>query len=240
MLLAPGRALVAVATYNERDNLPPLVDAILAALPDADLLVVDDDSPDGTGAWCEQHASAEPRLKCLRRTSERGLGSATIAAFRYAIEHDYGLVLTMDADFSHPPEFLTALVAAADSADVVIGSRYVAGGAIEGWPLPRRIVSRLINGASRHLAGLAPRDCSGAFRCYRVEALRRIDLAAIRSGGFAYLEEILWHLQRSGATIVEVPITFRERRAGRSKTTIGEGVGKLKTIGRLACMRFRS
>jgi dolichol-phosphate mannosyltransferase len=240
MLIPPGRALVAVATYNERDNLPPLVDAILAVLPEADVLVVDDDSPDGTGVWCEQHASAEPRLKCLRRTGERGLGSATIAALRYAIEQDYKLVLTMDADFSHPPEFLPDLVAAADPADVVIGSRYVAGGAVEGWPLARRIVSRLVNGASRHVAGLAPRDCSGAFRCYRVEALRRIDLASIRSGGFAYLEEILWHLQRSGARVVEVPITFRDRRAGRSKTTIAEGVGKLKTIGRLAWKRLRS
>lgn len=240
MPLSTGQPLVAVATYNERDNLPPLVAAILAALPECDVLVVDDDSPDGTGAWCDEYATAEPRLTCLRRTGERGLGSATVAALQYAVEHDYKFVLTMDADFSHAPESLPTLLAAAASADVVIGSRYVDGGSIEGWPLARRLVSKMVNAASRFAAGLAPRDCSGAFRCYRVEALRRIDLAAIQAGGFAYLEEILWYLQRAKARIVEVPITFRERRAGESKTTIREGIGKVKTIGRLAWRRLRA
>jgi dolichol-phosphate mannosyltransferase len=239
MPASPGRSLVAVATYNEIENLPALVDAVLAALPAADILVVDDASPDGTGAWCEEHSRLDPRLTCIRRTSERGLGSATIAALCYAIEHEYEFVLTMDADFSHPPESLPTLRAAAESADVVIGSRYVAGGAIEGWPLARRVVSRTINAASRFLAGLRPRDCSGAFRCYRVQALLRIDFAAIQSGGFAFLEEILWHLQRSGAKIVEVPITFQERQAGRSKASLGEALGKLKTLCRLALLRVR-
>jgi dolichol-phosphate mannosyltransferase len=234
-----GRVLVTVATYNEAENLPRLLPAILAAMPDGEVLVVDDESPDGTGAWCDDQARREPRLECLRRKGRRGLGSATIEGLRYAIERNYDLVLTMDADFSHPPEFLPALVAAAASADVVIGSRYVAGGAIEGWSMARRIVSRLVNGASHYLAGLTPRDCSGAFRCYRVQTLQRIDLAAIQSDGFAYLEEILWHLARAGARIVEVPITFRERQAGRSKTSVAEGVGKLKTICRLACKRIR-
>lgn len=235
----PGRLLVAVATYNEIENLPPLVDAILAELPTADILVVDDDSPDGTGRWCKERSASEPRLACLRRTGERGLGSATLAAFRYAIGRDYEFILTMDADFSHPPVYLPALVAAARDADVAIGSRYVAGGKIVGWPRTRRVASRLVNSASRYLAGLAPRDTSGAFRCYRIEALRRIDFDAIRSHGFGYLEETLWHLQRARAKIVEVPITFRERRAGRSKVHLGEAFGKLKTICRLAVQRWR-
>lgn len=235
----PGRLLVAVATYNEIDNLPSLVDAILAELPTADILVVDDDSPDGTGRWCEERSATEPRLACLRRTGKRGLGTATLAAFRLAIDRGYDFILTMDADFSHSPEALPTLVAAAQDADVAIGSRYVEGGRIVGWPRTRRLASRLVNNASRYLAGLAPRDSSGAFRCYRVCALRRIDLAAIRSHGFGYLEETLWHLQRSRAKIVEVPITFHERRAGRSKVHFGEAVGKLKTICRLAVGRWR-
>lgn len=235
----PGRLLVAVATYNEIDNLPALVDAILAELPTADILVVDDDSPDGTGRWCEERSATEPRLACLRREGQRGLGSATVAAFRYAIDLGYDFVITMDADFSHPPEYLPTLVAAARDADVAIGSRYVAGGQIVGWPRTRRLASRLVNNASRYLAGLAPRDSSGAFRCYRVEALRRIDLDAIRSHGFSYLEETLWHLQRAPAKMVEVPITFHQRRAGRSKVHVGEAFGKLKTIFRLAVKRWR-
>lgn len=232
-----GRVLVAVATYNEMDNLPSLVDAIFSSLPSADILVVDDSSPDGTGEWFDERSEVEPRLVCLHRTTERGLGSATIEAFRYAIEQHYDFVLTMDADFSHPPEYLPALLAATESADVAIGSRYTAGGSIEGWPRSRRIISRLVNGASRYLAGLTPRDCSGAFRCYRIDALRRIELGHVQSSGFAYLEEILWHLQRVGAKIVEVPIAFRERRAGKSKTNLSEATGKLKTICRLALHR---
>ena len=228
-----------MATFNEIENIPSLVNAILTALPTADILIVDDDSPDGTGAWCREHAAGEPRLSCVHRMGERGLGSAIVAALRHAIDRDYECVLTMDADFSHPPEVLPDLLAAAESADVAIASRYVPGGAIEGWPIGRRLVSRAVNFASRRLAGIASHDSSGGFRCYRVAALRQIDLTAIRSKGFGFLEEVLWHLQRSGAKMVEVPFTFRERRAGRSKVNVSEAVGKLKTIGRLAVLRSR-
>jgi dolichol-phosphate mannosyltransferase len=235
----PGRLLVAVATYNEIENVPSLVAEILAVIPTADILIVDDDSPDGTGAWCEKRSADEPRLSCLRRTGQRGLGSATLAAFRHAIDRDYDLLITMDADFSHSPQALPSLVAAARDADVAIGSRYVEGGLIEGWPRTRRVASRLVNAASGLLAGLSPRDSSGAFRCYRVAALRRIDLGAIRARGFGYLEETLWHLQRANAKMVEVPITFCERRAGTSKINLGEACGKLKTIFRLAVQRWQ-
>jgi dolichol-phosphate mannosyltransferase len=214
-----------------------LVDKILHVLPDADLLVVDDNSPDGTGQWCDERAKTEPRLHCLHRSGKQGLGSATIAAMQYAIKHGYELFVTLDADWSHDPQYLPELIAAADEADVAIGSRYCPGGGIVGWPLHRRVMSRWNNAASRALLGMPVCDMSGAFRAYRVARLRTIDLSKIQATGYAYLEEILWHLHRAGARFVEVPITFRERRAGKSKITIGEAVGKLATLARLAVAR---
>jgi dolichol-phosphate mannosyltransferase len=227
------RILVALPTYNEIENLPGLVDELLAVLPDAEILVVDDNSPDGTGRWCDERAAGEPRLQCLHRTGKLGLGSATLGALRAAIDGDYELVATLDSDGSHAPEHLPAMVAAAAQADVVIGSRYVAGGAIEGWPWYRRGLSRALNGTSRVLLRLPVRDTSGAFRVYRVAKLREVRLDAIRSAGYAYLEEILWHLDHVDATFAEVPITFHERRAGRSKTSAREAVGKLQMLLRL-------
>jgi dolichol-phosphate mannosyltransferase len=206
------RVLVALATYNEINNLPSLVDEICRILPDAQLLIIDDNSPDGTGRWCDERARTEPRLR-------------------------YDVLITMDADWSHDPQFLPALVAATVHADVALGSRYCNGGAIDGWPLHRRVGSRLMNGLSRVLLRLPVRDASGAFRAYRIAALRRIDLASIRSTGYAYLEETLWHLYRAGASLVEVPITFHQRRAGESKINAQEAIGKLGTLLRLASSR---
>jgi dolichol-phosphate mannosyltransferase len=230
------RILVAIATYNEIENLPGMTAAILRALPTADLLVVDDNSPDGSGRWCDERAE-EPRFHCLHRAGKLGLGSATLEAIRHAIAQQCDVIVTMDADWSHDPTYLPALVAATEHADVAIGSRYVAGGAIDGWPRHRRIMSRLINGLSRSLLQLPIHDTSGAFRAYRVAKLRQLDLDGIRSTGYAYLEEILWHLARIDACFVEVPITFHERRAGRSKISLREAVGKVATLTRLACKR---
>jgi len=232
------RTLVAVATYNEIDNLPRLVDAIFRQLPDAELLVVDDNSPDGTGRWCDERAETEPRLRCLHRSGKLGLGTATIAAMRYAIEHGYAYLLTLDADFSHPPERIPALMAGmtgqgGEPADVMIGSRYVAGGAIRGWPRRRRLMSRAVNLYARLLLGLAVRDCSGAFRCYRTSLLRRLDLAAVRSRGYSFFEEILWHLKRAGARMAETPITFVDRQHGSSKINRREVVSALWILFRL-------
>ena len=156
------RILVALATYNEIENLPGLTEAILRVLPTAGLLVVDDNSPDGSGRWCDEQAVGEPRLRCLHRPGKLGLGSATLDAIRYAIAHEYDLVVTMDADWSHDPVHLPELVAATEIADVAIGSRYIAGSAIDGWPRHRRIMSRLINGLSRTLLQLPIHDTSGA------------------------------------------------------------------------------
>jgi dolichol-phosphate mannosyltransferase len=206
----PPRVLVVVATYNEIENLPRLVAAIHNALPQADLLVVDDHSPDGT---------------------------ATVAGFEHALARDYDVVCTLDADFSHDPAVLPQLVAALDDADVAIGSRYVPGGTIEGWPLRRRVASRVMNSLSRWVLRLPARDTSGAFRAYRCAKLREIDLHDISSQGYAYLEEIVWLLARRGATFAEVPITFRERELGESKISINELGGKLRMLSRLAVRR---
>ena len=226
--------LVVLATYNERENLPRLVDEIFGELPDSVVLVVDDNSPDGTGRWCDEHMQKEPRLRCLHRPAKLGLGTATLAAAQVAIDEGFTVFVTLDADGSHDPRHLQALVRAVENADVAIGSRYCPSGAIEGWPLTRRILSRAVNFLGRHALRLPVSDASGAYRAYRVAKLREIDLACVSAVGYSYLEETLWHLARAGATFAEVPITFRQRRAGKSKINLREAAGKISTIGRLA------
>jgi dolichol-phosphate mannosyltransferase len=228
------RTLVALATYNEIENLPALIDEILLRLPSADVLVVDDNSPDGTGEWCDTRAATEPRLTCLHRPGKQGLGSASLLALRHAIDRDYDVVVTLDADWSHDPRYLPELVHATERVDVAIGSRYISGGRIDGWPLHRRIVSRSINRLSRLLLRLPVWDSSGAFRAYRVVKLRDVELNRVQSTGYAYLEEIIWLLSRAGATFTEVPITFHERRAGQSKISLREAAAKLAMLVRLA------
>lgn len=234
---AIGRTLVALSTYNERENLPSLVDEIIEVLPQADVLVVDDNSPDGTGRWCDQRAVSEPRLRCLHRPAKQGLGSAIIAAVRFAIDHGYDVLVTMDADWSHDPHDLPALLRALAEADVAIGSRYCAGGAIEGWPWHRRLLSLVLNRLSRLLLRVPVLDSSDSYRAYRVAKLRTIELQKIQASGYAFLEEILWHLHAGGATFAEVPITFHQRRAGRSKINLAEAAGKLGTLLRLVCRK---
>jgi dolichol-phosphate mannosyltransferase len=232
-----ARTLVALATYNEIENLPSLVAEIHRELPDADVLVVDDNSADGTGDWCNQQSQNDPWLKCIHRAGKLGLGTATLEAARFAIDGGYDVFVTLDADWSHDPRHLTDLLAALDTADVSIGSRYCSGGEVEGWPMSRRVVSRWMNGLTHLLLRLPVRDTSGAFRAYRVSKLREIDLADIRAVGYAYLEEILWLLHHKGARFAEVPITFHERRAGASKVNLGEAWGKLRTLVRLSKSR---
>ena len=234
------RTLVATATYNEFENLPSLVAAIHSHLPEADVLVVDDNSPDGTGRWCDDEVARSPWFSVIHRAGKLGLGSASWTAMQAAIDCGYDLLITLDADWSHPPEALSRMVAAAESeqADIVIGSRYVAGGGIEGWPLSRRIVSIGMNALTRISLGLPLRDASGACRLYRVAKLRELDFAQLTATGYAYLEEILWQLHRRGARFAEVPLTFTERRAGASKVHAGEAWGKLKVLARLSQERF--
>ncbi|MEX2169717.1 MAG: polyprenol monophosphomannose synthase [Pirellulales bacterium] len=225
--------LVALATYNEIESLPPLIEQIHVALPAADVLVVDDNSPDGTGQWCDQFGAQNPWLGCIHRKGKLGLGSATYAAFRHAISVNYELVIVMDADGSHPPHHLTELVELAENVDVAIGSRYCAGGRIEGWPWRRHVASRLVNFASRWLLRLPVRDCSGSFRAYRTSKLRELDFDAMLATGYAYLEEILWRLKYSGATFGETPIVFVERRAGQSKINWREAAAAVRLLLRI-------
>ena len=227
------RTLITVATYNEIENLPLLVDAIWEVAPQADILVIDDNSPDGTGKWCDERAKTEKRLHCLHRSGKLGLGTATIAGMKYAIEHGYDLMLNMDADFSHHPRYIPALLAGMDKADVMIGSRYVPGGGVKDWPLKRRLMSWGVNTYARWLLGLRPRDCSGAFRCFRVALLRKLDFDQIRSRGYSFQEEILWHLKRAGARFAETPILFADREKGQSKINSREAWAAIGIILRL-------
>lgn len=244
MSIGGRRILVGLPTYNEMDNLPSLLEEIWRVCPQADVLVVDDNSPDGTGHWCEAKAAQEPRLKVTHRPGKLGIGSAHLQIIRYAIEAGYDLLITMDADWSHRPHHLPDLLSAMDPVtgppvDLAIGSRYVRGGTIEGWPWLRRLMSWAINLYARWLLWLPVHDCSGAFRCYRVRTLAQLPLQRIRSSGFSFFEEILWHLKRHGSRIVEVPIHFVERAAGRSKISWREGLVAAGVIFRLALNGWR-
>jgi len=229
------RTLVVVATFNEAENLPVLVDDIFRYAPNVDVLVVDDNSPDGTGDWCEEYRIDEPRLFCLHRTGKLGLGTALVAGMRFAMENGYRYVMTMDADFSHPPVRIPAMLYGMDApgrtpVDCMIGSRYIPGGGVEGWPWKRHFMSRGVNFYTRWLLALKPKDCSGGFRCYRVSALEKLDFDRIRSQGYSLQEEILWRLKCSGAKFGETPIVFTDRQRGQSKITLNEAVSAVRII----------
>ena len=222
-MLQPSRFLISLATYNERENLPVLTAQIFEFAPDTDILVVDDSSPDGTADWVEEQMQTDPRFKLLKRAGKLGLGSAVLTAIDYAVQNGYDFLINMDADLSHPPRFLPAIRSKAEEGfDVVIGSRYVPGGNIEGWSLTRRLMSKAINIYARCLLGLKTRDNSGSYRCYRVTLLRRLDSKSILSQGYSFFEEILYRLRKLGGTFAEVPITFEERRVGQSKLNVKE------------------
>ncbi|MCL2006011.1 MAG: polyprenol monophosphomannose synthase [Planctomycetaceae bacterium] len=217
------RFLIALATYNERENLPILTSQIVEFAPDADILVVDDSSPDGTASWVEEKMQHDARFKLIQRSGKQGLGTAILAAMDYAVQNNYDFIVNMDADLSHPARFLPAVISKAEEGnDVVIGSRYVPGGKIEGWAWYRHLMSRAINMYARCLLGLQTRDNSGSFRCYRVALLKRLDFNSVISRGYSFFEEILFRLRKLGATFAEVPITFEERQAGQSKLNIKE------------------
>jgi dolichol-phosphate mannosyltransferase len=224
------------ATYNEIENLPRLIDAISSVAPEADVLVVDDNSPDGTGAWCDSKGASDPRVHCLHRSGKLGLGSAIIEGMKYAVANGYDYVINMDADFSHDPSAIPSLLAGMEDrgqtpgADIMIGSRYIPGGGIEGWPLKRYVMSWSVNVYARWLLGLKPKDCSGGYRCYRTSLLARLDFGTIRSRGYSFQEEVLWRLNRLGARIGETPITFVNRQHGASKIDSGEAWEAVRII----------
>lgn len=233
--MSAASTLIIIATYNELENLPALVEEVARHAPEADILVIDDNSPDGTGKWCDEEAKSNPRLSCLHRSGKLGLGTATMAGLAHAIDKGYDFAIAMDADFSHHPRYIPALLAGMEPpggppVDVMIGSRYVAGGGTEGWPLLRRLMSRAVNLYARIFLGLPVRDCSGAFRCYRTSLLAQLDFNTMRSRGYSYLEELLWRLKRQKARFGETPIMFTERRHGKSKINLREALAALWII----------
>ena len=215
---ASGPPWLVLPTYNEAGNLEPLVESALAKLPpDARILVVDDNSPDGTGRIADHLAQRHERVRVLHRPRKEGLGPAYIAGFRVALESDAALVLEMDSDFSHDPAYLPRLLDAAARADLVIGSRYVDGGGVSDWGAARRAISRGGSAYARLVLGLEVRDLTGGFKCFRREVLEAIDLGTIQSRGYAFQVETTYRAIRAGFRVVEVPIVFRDRRVGTSK-----------------------
>ena len=213
------RTLVIIPTYNEIENLPLIVGRVRKARPDVHVLVVDDGSPDGTGALADEFAAADPNhVQVMHRTAKDGLGAAYLAAFAWGLERGYSVLVEMDADGSHAPEQLYRLLDAIDAgADVAIGSRYVDGGTVRNWPWRRLVLSRTANTYARVLLGVGINDITAGYRAYRREVLEKIDLSAVDSKGYCFQVDLTWRSINNGFTVVEVPITFTERELGVSK-----------------------
>jgi len=215
--MEPARTIVVIPSYNEADNLERTVRGVLAEVPAASVLVVDDDSPDGTGAIADRLADADPRVGVLHRPVRDGLGHAYLAGFRRALDEGYDVVVEMDADGSHPASALPAILAALDDADLVIGSRWVPGGAVANWPRHREWLSRAANTYARLMLRLPVRDSTAGFRAFRSGTLRAIDLAGVVSRGYCFQIDLTRRVVDADLRIAEVPITFSDRIAGRSK-----------------------
>lgn len=216
----PMMALVVIPTYNERDNIGPIVARARASAPAAHILIVDDGSPDGTGAIADELSAADPAVHVLHRTEKAGLGAAYIAGFGWALaqrDPRFDLLIEMDADGSHAPEHLPELIAAAAGADVAIGSRWVRGGRVVNWPKHREALSRGANLYTRLALGIGVRDSTAGFRAYRREVLEAIALGSVDSQGYCFQVDMTWRAAQEGFLIVEVPITFVERERGESK-----------------------
>jgi len=235
-MTAAPTALVVVPTYNERDSLPLLV-AGLMQHQNVRVLVVDDDSPDGTGSLAHELAERHPgRIRVMQRRQNRGLGRSYVDGLKLALDEPVDLICQMDADLSHDPAQLPRLIAASAHADVIIGSRYVAGGKIVNWPLRRRMLSRFANIYVRTVTRLSARDCTSGYRCWRRDALASMPLDRFISDGYSFLVEMLYVAARRGSRIAEVPITFVERRLGESKLSrsvlIESAIAPWRLIGR--------
>ena len=213
--------LIIVPTFNERENLENIVNAIHAVVPHVHILVVDDGSPDGTGDIADRLSAADPRIHVVHRTGKLGLGTAYIRGFKYALERDYERVFEMDADFSHDPKYLPIMLEAAESADMVIGSRYVTGGGTTDWGLGRRLISRGGGLYARTILGVDVQDLTAGFICYRRETLEKLDLDGVTSTGYVFQIELKYRVHLLGLTIKEVPIVFPDRVAGTSKMSAG-------------------
>jgi dolichol-phosphate mannosyltransferase len=212
-----GAVLVIIPTYNEVDNIRSVVGRVRAAVPDAHLLIADDNSPDGTGKLADELAAADAHVQVLHRQGKEGLGAAYLAGFRRGIEHGFGVLVEMDADGSHQPEELPRLLTALGSADLVLGSRWVPGGRVVNWPKYRELLSRGGSTYSRTLLGIPIRDVTGGFRAFRRETLEGLDVEGVASQGYCFQVDLAHRAVRAGYHVVEVPITFVERERGDSK-----------------------
>lgn len=230
----PASLLILVCTYNERDNLPTLFEQIESVVPNARILVVDDNSPDGTSDWVEQQIKQNPSITLIRRSGKLGLGTAIRAGMEFASENGFEWLLNLDADLSHSPSAIPDLLAQREAADIVVGSRYVEGGGMEGCSWRRVFVSKCANAYARRIIGWSVRDCSSAFRLYRVSSLKALKLNEIVGTGYGFLEEVLWHLIDQGARLHEVGIVYTERREGNSKISIAEALSTIGSIHRVA------
>lgn len=234
------KPIVIVPTFNEAENIRLLVSEILALPIAVDVVVIDDHSPDGTGQIADELAARHPAVHVVHRAGKLGLGTAYIAGFKYALandadgSHPYDRIMTMDADFSHHPRYIPAMVEKSQQADLVIGSRYVRGGGTSGCPLPRKALSWGANAFTKTMLGLRAMDCTAGFRCYRREVLESIDLDAIFSNGYSFLIEMLFRCARKGWQVGEVPILFENRVRGRSKISRNEIIRAMYTVLRLA------
>ena len=237
--------LTVVATYNEIQSLPKLVQQLNHVLPNQSILVIDDNSPDGTGKWCDDFVKSNEHFEVIHRPGKSGLGSATLLGLHWAIEEGFDFVCTMDADLSHDPDSIPAMLALIDTdkinaPEVAIGSRYVQGGQIIGWPWYRRFTSMLVNVYVRLVLRLPARDNSGAFRIYKTSALKKINLRNVESTGYAYLEEILWRLHAAKVKMIEHPIVFHDRIEGKSKANLSEIVGSFIQIMKMSVRRIKT
>ncbi|CAA9348588.1 MAG: Undecaprenyl-phosphate mannosyltransferase [uncultured Nocardioidaceae bacterium] len=209
--------LVVMPTYNEAENLRPLLQRLLTTVPEMHVLVVDDDSPDGTGRIADDLAAHDPRVSVLHRTHKCGLGAAYLSGFACGLERGYDVLVEMDADGSHQPEQLPQLLAALPDADLVLGARWVPGGSVVNWPRRRELLSRGGNAYTRLVLGLRLHDATGGYRAFRASTLRRLNLADVSSQGYCFQVDLAWRVVRAGCRVVEVPITFVERERGESK-----------------------
>ncbi|GAB4328839.1 MAG: polyprenol monophosphomannose synthase [Candidatus Zixiibacteriota bacterium] len=209
--------LVVIPTYNEIENLPRIIPEVLRQDERLSILVVDDNSPDGTGRLADEISAQNPRVHVLHRQNKEGLGKAYLAGFRWALERDYDRIFEMDADFSHNPKYLTELLKASETADVVLGSRYVSGVNVINWPMMRLLLSYYANVYARIVTGLPVRDATGGFKCFRREVLERINLDKVGSNGYAFQIEMSFRAWKLGFKIREVPIVFVDREQGQSK-----------------------
>ena len=234
------RSLVVVPTYNEAENLAPLVSAILALDTGLEILVVDDDSPDGTGEIADRLSTEFPGIHVLHRAGKMGLGTAYVEGFRWAIEQGYDYVFEMDCDFSHDPGYLPRFLEEIESADLVIGSRYVKGGGTSGWGLLRKLISGGGNGFARLMLGLKTHDCTGGFRCYRREMLQKVPWEEIGLQGYAFQVGAVYHVERLGGTVVEFPIVFKDRQVGKSKMSFKIVIEAFSYVTRMALSERRT